>query len=310
MRDFAYYYPPINERDVGRGCYLTSIGSGCHAPGSPYPAAGHPPDYAFAPARGRVFPDFALVRISAGSGWFERRRDQPPEPVRPGDFFCLTPGDWHSYAPDPASGWTEAWVCFNGDYPHRLQRGGELPDQPRLLRPGPGGSFSRRFDGIIEALDSMGGSTTLGSGLRCLALYAEIAASKPGPAEADTLDSDMSGLCREVRKQIRENLHRKVDLDRIAASLGVTRRTLERRFRRECGTSPGRFLIEERVDRAIGLIESTGMPLKAIAYACGFGSPHRMIYDFRRRKGLNPGAFRKPQPGPDPRQTPGPDPGG
>jgi len=294
MQDFAFYYPPINERDLGRGCYLTSIGRGRHAAGSPYPAGGHPQDYAFEPSRGRVFPDFALVRISEGQGWFENRRDRPPEPVQPGDFFCLTPGSWHSYAPDPETGWTEAWVCFNGDYPHRLHRNAEWPEHAHLVRPKPDDGFAARFDNILQALEPSDRGSTLGSGLRCLALFAEVAGLDPTDEKPIPGDrGDESALCARARGHLLENLHRQVDLDTLAAHLGVTRRTLERRFGEETGQSPAAFLAAARVERAIGLIENTDMPLKAIAFACGFGSPHRMIYNFRRHKGMPPSGFKR-----------------
>jgi AraC-like DNA-binding protein len=34
------------------------------------------------------------------------------------------------------------------------------------------------------------------------------------------------------------------------------------------------------------------MQIKEVAYACGFGGPQRMIYDFRRVRGTTPGSFR------------------
>jgi len=289
--DTRFYYPPIRERDVRDGCYLTSMGHSVHPAGVPYPLPGHPAQYDFDARRGRILPDFALVLISRGEGIFENERE-PEQAVQPGDFFCLTPGQWHRYEPDRKTGWEEYWVCFNGDYPHRLQNNRELPSFPRLIRLRKSELLQRRLKQILEVLDSSSMSTTLGMGLRSLALFTEIG-SLAGPPKRASETADTPSLCQEAMARIGENLHRSVDLDAIAAQLGVTRRTLERHFRREAGISPGDYIIRSRVERARGLIESTDMPIKSITYACGFRSPQQMIYDFHRHLGMAPGRFRQ-----------------
>jgi AraC-like DNA-binding protein len=289
--DTRFYYPPIRERDVRDGCYLTSMGHTVHPAGVPYPLPGHPAQYDFDARRGRILSDFGLVLISAGEGVFENE-SEPEQPVRAGDFFCLTPGQWHRYEPNSDTGWEEYWVCFNGDYPHRLQSNCELPAFPRLIRPPDASLLERRLKLILEVLDSESMSTTLAMGLRSLALFTEVG-SMAQPVSTDAGEEGSPSLCQEAMARIGENLHRSVDLDRIAAQLGVTRRTLERHFRREAGISPGDFIIRSRVERARGLIETTDMPIKSITYACGFRSPQQMIYDFHRHLGMAPGRFRR-----------------
>lgn len=285
-----FYYPPIRDREVRDGCYLTSMGHGRHPAGVKYPRPGHPSQYDFDARRGRILPDFALVLIAGGGGFFENERE-PEQRVRAGDFLCLTPGQWHRYEPDPETGWEEYWVCFNGDYPHRLQRNRELPVFPRLIRPAEPSPLEQRLKQILEMSETQSLATTLVLGLRSLALFMEIG-GLAGPVAVDTAQSNALSLCEEAMAQIRENLHRQVDLDVIAERLGVSRRTLERHFRNEAGISPGDFIIRSRVARARELIESTDMPIKSITYACGFRSPQQMIYDFHRHLGIAPGQFR------------------
>jgi transcriptional regulator GlxA family with amidase domain len=45
------------------------------------------------------------------------------------------------------------------------------------------------------------------------------------------------------------------------------------------------------------LLTETSMQIKEVAYACGFGGPQRMIYDFRRLRGITPGRVRRPKSG-------------
>lgn len=285
-----FYYPPIRDRDVRDGCYLTSMGHSVHSAGVDYPLPGHPAQYDFDARRGRVLPDFGLVLISRGQGFFENERE-PERPVRAGDFFCLTPGQWHRYEPRVETGWEEYWVCFNGDYPHRLQKNKELPTFPRVIRPPDSRWLERRLKQILEVLDQQSMTTTLGMGLRSLALFTEIGSLADPVASAEQFKVSDS-LCRRAMASIEDNLHRTVDLDQVAAELAVSRRTLERHFRRVAGISPGDFVIRSRVVRARRLIESTDMPIKSIAFTCGFRTPQQMIYDFHRHLGLAPGQFR------------------
>ena len=285
-----FHYAPITDLNVRDGCYLTSMGHTRHAPGLPYPPPGHPDQYAFDANTGRVFSDFGLVLIARGRGVFETE-GEPPVDVAAGEFFCLSPSCWHRYAPDPKTGWEEYWLCFNGDYPHRLQMNGELPRRSAVVRPAGLATYKRRLLHILEALDSQEMTTTLGMGLRGLALFAEISAEAKEPSDNDTGTAE-SSICSEAMRYIRENLHRSINMNQLAARYGVTRRTLERYFRSEAGFSPGAYVIRCRVERARGLIETTEMPMKSVAYACGFSSPQQMIYDFHRQTGMAPGRFR------------------
>lgn len=285
-----FHYAPITDLNVRDGCYLTSMGHTRHAPGLVYPPSGHPEQYAFDANTGRVFSDFGLVLITRGRGFFEAE-GEPAVEVEAGAFFCLTPSRWHRYAPDPKTGWEEYWLCFNGDYPHRLQMNGELPRRSVAVRPAGLATYRRRLLHILEALDSQEMATTLGMGLRGLALFAEISAEAKEPPEDDAGKMEPS-ICSGAMRYIRENLHRPINMSQLAAQYGVTRRTLERHFRMEAGFSPGEYVIRSRVERARGLIEGTEMPMKSVAYACGFSSPQQMIYDFHRQTGMAPGRFR------------------
>ena len=282
-----FHYPPISDAVVRDGCYLTSMGHVPHPPGSEYPPAGHPEQYNFDTSKGRVFSDFGLVLISSGSGFFQAEGEEE-QVVEGGDFMCLSPGRWHRYGPDPKTGWEEHWLCFNGDYPHRLLANGQLPQNSCLIRPEDGEVFRRRLSLILEGVDSKDLTTTLGMGLRALALFNEIAT----PEVSEKRIPERSGLCEEAMAWMGENLHRAVGMGQVANHLGVTRRTLERHFRKETGLSPGAFLIRSRVERARSLIETTDMPMKSVAFAAGFSSPQQMIYDFNRHTGMPPSRFR------------------
>ena len=74
----------------------------------------------------------------------------------------------------------------------------------------------------------------------------------------------------------------------LAERAAMTPRSLERWFVRELGTTPSRFVQAARLALARRLLESTALPLKAIALRCGYGREERMRRAFQRAFGASP----------------------
>lgn len=83
-----------------------------------------------------------------------------------------------------------------------------------------------------------------------------------------------------------------IDLDTIAGSAGMSRRTLVRRFREETGTSPLAWLTDARLDRARELLELTDEPVENLGRLTGLGSPASVRATFHRRLGTSPHEYR------------------
>lgn len=68
------------------------------------------------------------------------------------------------------------------------------------------------------------------------------------------------------------NLDEPLPLDELAWHVGVSRRQLERLFRKYTNTSPTRFYLSLRLQRARELLLQTDKPIIDVAVACGFSS--------------------------------------
>lgn len=71
---------------------------------------------------------------------------------------------------------------------------------------------------------------------------------------------------------------------------GIDRYALARHFRACLGTSPYRYQVLRRLDRARALIRG-GAPLAEAALRCGFADQSHMTRQFRRAYGVSPGRF-------------------
>ena len=100
-------------------------------------------------------------------------------------------------------------------------------------------------------------------------------------------------LVARARAAIASVASARLSVSALLAELGVSRRTLELRFRAETGTTPGRALADERLRRARELLRTTPMTQEAVAAACGFCDASHMGHLFRDRFGAPPSAFRR-----------------
>jgi AraC-like DNA-binding protein len=78
----------------------------------------------------------------------------------------------------------------------------------------------------------------------------------------------------------------------LAARVGMTARTLERRFRDALGVGPKQHLRFLRVERARRLLDRGGLRGAEIAAAADFTDEAHFIHEFRRFTGTTPAAYR------------------
>lgn len=74
----------------------------------------------------------------------------------------------------------------------------------------------------------------------------------------------------------------------VARAVGISPRQLERLFRRHLGQTPAAYAAGLRLERARALLRETGMPVTAVAAACGYATPSRFSAAYRGRFGLRP----------------------
>jgi AraC family transcriptional regulator, glycine betaine-responsive activator len=100
------------------------------------------------------------------------------------------------------------------------------------------------------------------------------------------------GLLR-VAQLMQQNIEKPLSLEAIAKSSGLSRRQIERLFKRDLNCVPKRYYLEMRLRRARELLLQTAMPIMDITAACGFQSPPHFSKCYRTQFGHPPSAERK-----------------
>ncbi|WP_419737111.1 GlxA family transcriptional regulator [Pseudomonas sp. COR18] len=96
-----------------------------------------------------------------------------------------------------------------------------------------------------------------------------------------------------VQQYVLAHLTADLSIAELAKAANMSARNFSRVFVRESGVTPARFVESARVDAARVLLESGGVPLKTIAYECGFRDAHHLRSVFQRRLGVSAQQFRQ-----------------
>jgi AraC family transcriptional activator FtrA len=90
-----------------------------------------------------------------------------------------------------------------------------------------------------------------------------------------------------------ERLDEPLDLAALAGRSYMSVRTFTRRFRRATGTTPGRWLLEQRVRASLALLEKTDASIEAVAGTVGFASAATYRHHFASIMRTTPSAYRR-----------------
>jgi AraC family transcriptional activator FtrA len=106
------------------------------------------------------------------------------------------------------------------------------------------------------------------------------------------LPHDDHGLA-DVLNWALHRLNDRLTVREIAARAGLSTRTLIRRFHETTGTTPLRWLHEQRLARARELLETTDLTVDRISGLCGLGTAANLRARLRHATGLSPSAYRR-----------------
>ena len=123
-------YLLANERDALWGLTVSTVGYEEIAPGDSYPTRGHADGYYFELDRGRELNEYQLLYLTEGKGVFHSATVREAN-LREGDLWLLFPGEWHTYHPNPKTGWKSYWIGFKGrNMDDRVRAGFLTPQKP------------------------------------------------------------------------------------------------------------------------------------------------------------------------------------
>lgn len=243
--------------------------------------------------------DFMLVSYRKGSTRVDRRFEGRWKEAQchPGDFSLLTrsqPSHWRWVAPVDVT-----HVYVSGDLVTRLAA--EVFERPMvevrlndLLQ-----AQDAVVTGIVTAIINEIGDPATGGGLYIDALSVQLVVhllrhyASVEPIATSERSQFAPALRRRLIGYIEARLDQNLTLKELAdvANMGVW--NFSRHFRASFQTSPHRYIVERRLERARTLLSQDRLPVKTVAFMCGFSDQAHLTRAMRARMGCTPAALRK-----------------
>lgn len=88
------------------------------------------------------------------------------------------------------------------------------------------------------------------------------------------------------------NLDTSITLDELAHRSSLSRRSYLRQFAKATGTTPIKWLIEQRIQASLALLESSSLSIEQVAARIGFESPVTFRHHFVRQMHTTPSDYR------------------
>lgn len=101
-------------------------------------------------------------------------------------------------------------------------------------------------------------------------------------------DREIAAALRFIREQACEG----ITVEDVLRAVPLSRRVLERRFRRVARRTPHEEILRLRIERVKQLLAETDLSLERISTLAGFAHPEYMSVAFKREVGVTPGCHR------------------
>lgn len=206
--------------------------------------------------------------------------------ISEGDMFMLFPGEWHSYRPDPRTGWKEYWIGFNGHFIEAQEENGFFTRDRAVMHVGIHSKMSELYENAIKAAAEQKASfqPLLGSLVMHMLGLGYFYARQEGFTEVEE-------RIDRAKMIIMENLST-ITPEEIASDLCMGYSNFRRIFKQYTGFSPAKYIIQMRINRILEALTNSHDPIKQIAFENGFDNYDYFFTVFRRITGTTPGEYR------------------
>lgn len=178
--------------------------------------------------------------------------------------------------------WNHRYIAFQGSAVEAWERHGLFPITPQ--RPPHAADYGFRFDELL-ALSRRPGTWGERRALNLLeAILIELAEAREKTA-ADPIVERAVQLLHDSADSL--------DSPALAGELGISERTLRRRFTAMMGMGPRDYVLHQRVNAAMVLLAETSMPIKQIAQQLAYRDVFYFTRQFTAVAGVSPARYRR-----------------
>ena len=284
--DIHLKYLAVNRNDLQWGLAVNSVGSQIVAPGQPYPPTGHPSRYLFTEEHGRILNEYQLLYITEGQGVFRSATLTHPVTITSGHLFLLFPGEWHTYRPDPATGWKEYWIGMEGPLAETWIRKGFFSPEKPVFHVGLHDEIVNLYEEAIQVASDQAS----GFQQRLMGIVTHLMGLGVYYSRMETF-SEVGDLINRAKIIVSEQ-YRTIGPEELATQLCMGYSNFRKIFKEYTGFSPAKYIQEVRFAKVKEDLTNCTLPVKQVAFENGFENYDYFFTAFRRITGMTPIAYR------------------
>lgn len=279
-------YLAISPNDCRWGLAVNSAGYQDVRAGSAYPPGNHPSRYLFTPQRGRMLDEYQLLYLTRGQGTF-RSVSHPQTALLPkGSVFLLFPGEWHTYEPDPSTGWKEYWIGFRGKMMDAWIEEGFFTREQPFWHIGLHDDVARLYLEAIQVADMQ----QSGFQQRLGGIVAHLMSMVWFYARNNTFTESAQQINRA--KIIISEQYRTICPEEVASQICMSYNNFRRVFKDYTGFSPAKYIQMVRLNKVKEALTNSDLPSSRIAFEAGYENEDYFYTLFRHHTGMTPSQYR------------------
>jgi len=239
-----------------------------------------------------------LVIVYDGKG-LHTIGDNPPTELVKGNVFVIPKGVYHGYLDD---GISLLNIIFETDLlPLPLLDVYSVPYFNMIFKGKPEShEIFKITDGELEEVLAISDKLEIelndrppGCQFMATALFMQIIMflSRTICSKVENTRSPHIGISRTI-EYLHKHFTEKVSVEKLAATAGMSTRSLLRHFKRINGSSPKEYLIELRINYACELLDNTLLSIDEIAFNSGFNDSNFFSREFKTTTGTTPSKYR------------------
>lgn len=287
-------YLTINPSDQKWGLTTHSVGHQVISENEAYPPQVHPTRYLFNIENGRILNEYQLLYITKGRGMFSSESSGRSQ-VKEGYMFLLFPGEWHTYRPDPETGWNEYWIGFDGRIMDEWVKDGFFHKESPVFNIGLNEEIIALYKRAIIIAEAQEANYQQAlSGIACNLVSMALYLSR----NRDFNKSDVASQMNQAKIAVHENISA-ITPEELARITCMSYSKFRKIFKEYTGFAPSQYIQEVRITMAKELLTNTSKSIKEIAIELGYENKDYFFTVFKKVTGNTPITYRRHTQGED-----------